>query len=153
MSVSMIFRGATTAAVIVLAGLPAAAQDKDGVTTTRQVRAEISEAMDAVANYSEQQSDQALSETQEALSKVDAELEQHQQALRENWAEMSGSAREQARERLRDLRSARNTLGERFGALKSGTGSAWEELKSGFADAWTAFSEVWSAENEVSEAN
>lgn len=153
MSVSMTFRGATTGAAIVLAGLPAVAQDNDAMTTTKEVRAEISEAMDAVADYSEQESDQALSEAQEALNKVDAELERHQQALRENWAEMSDSAREEARERLRDLRSARNALGERFGALKSGTDSAWDELKSGFADAWTAFSEAWNAENEGSEAS
>jgi hypothetical protein len=57
-----------------------------------------------------------------------AELERREQSLRDNWAEMSDSARETAQARLRELREARNTLGERYGALQSGTNSAWEVL-------------------------
>ena len=59
--------------------------------------------------------------------------------MRENWAEMSDAARETAEARLRDLRQARNRLGERYGALESGASSAWDELKTGFSDAWAPF--------------
>ncbi len=133
------------AGLAALFALPAAAQDTNALTTAEEVRTEISEAMDAIAAYSEQERDQALAEAREALNRLDAEIERREQALRENWAEMSEAAKENAQARLQDLRQARNRLGERYGALESGTSSAWDELKVGFSDAWTAFSEAWSA--------
>lgn len=140
-------RGLLVAAAFCVA-LPALAQDNTDMTTTDEVRTEISEAMDAIAAYSEQQSDEALTEAREALNRLDAEIERREQALRESWAEMSDTAREAAQARLRDLRQARNRLGERYGALESGASSAWDELTSGFSDAWDAFSEAWTAADE-----
>lgn len=134
--------------LIALLAVPAAAQDTDTLTTSEEVRAEISEAMEAIAAYSEQEREQALAEAREALNQLDAEIERREQALRENWSEMSDAARETAEARLRDLRQARNRLGERYGALESGASSAWDELKTGFSDAWGAFSEAWSAADE-----
>jgi len=147
-----LIRGLLAAAAVCVA-LPALAQDNTDMTTSDEVRTEISEAMDAIAAYSEQQSDEALTEAREALNSLDAEIERREQALRENWAEMSDTAREAAQARLRDLRQARNRLGERYGALQSGASSAWDELKTGFSDAWNAFSEAWTAADEDAAAN
>lgn len=141
------------AGLAALLAMPAAAQESDALTTAEEVRAEISDAMDAIAAYSEQERDQALAEAREALMRLDAEIERREQALRENWSEMSDAARETAEARLRDLRQARNRLGERYGALESGASSAWDELKTGFSDAWGAFSEAWSAADEDGSAN
>lgn len=145
--------GAVLAAGVAFSGLPAAAQDTDAVTSSEEVRAEISQAMDAIAAYSEQEGEQAVIEARAALDRLDAEIEAREQALREGWAEMSEEARETARAQLRNLREARNRLGERFGALQAGTTSAWDELKSGFSDAWNAFSEAWVAADEGASAN
>ena len=137
-----ILRAAGLAAML---AAPAAAQDTDALTTADEVRADISDAMDAIASYTEQERDQALAEAREALMRLDAEIERREQALRENWSEMSDAARETAEARLLDLRQARNRLGERYGALESGASNAWDELKAGFSDAWNDFSEAWSA--------
>lgn len=139
---------AAVAAAALLAAPAMAQQDESSLTTSEEVRAEVSEAMDAVAEYSGQERDQALARAEEALNRLDAEIERREQALRENWAGMSESARETARENLRELRDARNALGERFGALQAGAAGAWDELKAGFADAWAAFSEAWSGADE-----
>ena len=104
--------------------------------------------MEAIGDYSVRQRDEALNEAREALDRVDAEIERQEHALRENWSEMSEAARETARNRLRDLRAARNELGERFGALQSGTREAWEDLKAGFSESWTAFTEAWEASDD-----
>lgn len=141
------------ATVVALLSLPAAAQDSGALTTADEVRAEISEAMDAIADYSEQERDQALAEAREALNRLDAEIERREQALRDNWADMSGAARETAQARLQNLRAARNRLGERYGALETGTNNAWDELKTGFSDAWSAFSDAWRAADEDTSAN
>lgn len=141
-------RIAALCAAISAGTLPAAAQDTDALTTSDEVRAEISEAMEAIAAYTDQERDQALTEAREALTQLDAEIARREQVLRENWSEMSAGARETAREQLADLRDARNRLGERFGALQAGTSNAWDELREGFSDAWTAFSEAWTAADE-----
>lgn len=153
MTLLVSLRGAALAAAMACVALPAGAQDTDAPTTADDVRAEVSEAMEAIAAYSEQERDKALTQAREALNRLDAEIERREQALRENWAEMSDAARETAQARLRDLRKARNRLGERYGALESGASSAWDELKTGFSDAWTAFSEAWSAADEDASAN
>jgi chromosome segregation ATPase len=148
-------------AAITFAALPVAAQgaaqdsmqETAAVTSPDEVRAEISDAMDAITAYSEEQSEQAVTEARAALDRLDAEIEAREQAFREGWAEMSVEARETARDQLQSLRTARNRLGERFGALQAGTTSAWEELKSGFADAWAAFTDAWSGTDDDASAN
>lgn len=137
-------RGVLAAALLACAAGPAAPQESEAFTTRQEVRTEIEQAMEAVATYSEQERDQALAEARTALNRLDAEIERREQALRENWAEMSDEARQTARAQLEELRGARNRLGERFGALQAGTSDAWGELTSGFSDAWDAFSDAWS---------
>ena len=131
---------------LLLSGAPAPAQETGGqAPPAAEVRAEIAEAMEAVADYSAEERDAALERAREGLDRLDAAIARREQALREGWADMSDAARDAARERLADLRAARNRLGERYGALEAGTRSAWGELKSGFADAWDAVSDAWAA--------
>lgn len=136
-----------------LLALPAAAQDTGASTTTDDLRAEISDAMDAVADYSAQERDQALAEAREALTRLDAEIERREQALRESAWDLSETARETARARLEDLRIARDRLGERYDALEAGADDAWDELKTGFTNAWGAVSDAWRATDEDTSAD
>ena len=142
--------GLATVALLVVTTIPSMAQDKTSNITEKEVRTEISQAMDAIANYSNQERDQALAEARDALDKVDAEIERREHALQENWAEMSEAARKSARSSLKDLRKARNNLAQRYGALEAGTSNAWDELKSGFSAAWKEFSEAWEAADKNS---
>lgn len=146
------FRCAIAAATIAVTAVPTLAQDKSPPATAEKVRTEITEAMDAIARYSEQKRDEALVDVRDALTKLDAEIARHEQVLRENWAEMSDAARENARTRVQELREARNELGERYGALQAGAKDAWEELKTGFANAWVAFSKKWNAPDNKDQA-
>jgi len=141
------------AAVVAAFALPAVAQDAGAMTTTDEVRAEISQAMESVAAYSGQERDQALAKARAALTRLDAEIERREEGMRENWAEMSDAARETARAGLEEMREARNGLSERYGALATGASGAWDELKTGFSDAWGVFSEAWSDADEGDPAN
>ena len=153
MSVPNTLRGSVIAAVLACATLPAVAQGTDDMTSAQEVRAEISEAMETIAAFSEQESEQAITEARAALDRLDVEIEQREEALRGGWADMSEDARATARAKLRDLREARNRLGERFGAIQAGTNSAWYEVQAGFSDAWTASSDAWSASDEQAPAD
>ncbi|TVS00975.1 MAG: hypothetical protein EA407_13550 [Rhodobacteraceae bacterium] len=117
------------------------------------MRAEVSKAMEAVAEYSAQERDETLATVREALDRLDAEIERREETLRENWADMDDAAKEAGREQLRSLRQARNEMGERYGALQESTGSAWDELMAGFANAWDAFSDLWKTTDSESENN
>jgi ElaB/YqjD/DUF883 family membrane-anchored ribosome-binding protein len=137
------------AATLAVATGPAPAQEEDALTTAQEVRSEISEAMEAVGDYSAQERDEALTRAEAALDRLDAEIARREQALREEWSEMSADAREAARARLENLREARNELGERYGALQAGTSDAWDELTAGFSGAWEAFSDAWTSADEA----
>lgn len=143
MNIRKFFGITMIAAALSVWPLTSFADDSQKQMTTDEVRAEVSEAMDAIADYSAQERDEALSAAQDALANIDAAIERQEQALRENWAEMSEAARETSREQLQNMREARNELGERFGALQSGTQSAWDELKEGFSESWAAFRNAW----------
>ncbi len=108
-----------------------------------QVQKEATEAMQALAEYSAQERDQALSAAREAMAQLDKEIDAREETLRDQWADMSASAREQAKASLAQLRRTRNTLGERYGALESGMSSAWDELKDGFISAYDEVVEAW----------
>lgn len=154
MTIRIAVRRIALAAAIGLLAAPAVAQDSATPTTTADdVRAEISRSMDAVSNYTAQERDKAVAEAREAMDRLDAEIERRNKALRENWAEMSDSARAAADQSLHDLRTARNELGEKFGALKAGTSSAWDDLKTGFSNAWDSFSETWNKADSKSGSN
>lgn len=153
MNISIQYQGLIAATLLALIAVPAMAQDKASEITTNEVRTEISQAMDAIANYTAQERDQALAEAREAMDRLDAEIEKREHELQENWAQMSEDARKSARSNLQDLREARNNLGERYGALESGTSDAWDELQGGFVDAWEAFSKVWAASDQSTSDN
>ena len=70
------------------------------------------------------------------------ETGRREEALCENWADMNDTAQETGSADLRSLRQARNELGERYGALQESTGSAWDDLMAGFANAWDASSDA-----------
>lgn len=108
-----------------------------------QVQEEATEAMHALAEYSAQERDQALSAAREAMAQLDQEIDAREETLRGQWADMSTSAREQAKASLAQLRATRNALGERYGALESGMDSAWDELKAGFVAAYEEVVKAW----------
>lgn len=144
----LIRAGAFASALLLTA--PAALAETEGwrPTTSADVMAEISQTMDTIGEYSAQQRDRAITEAREGLNRLDAEIDLLDDRLRENWAEMSAEARAEGREWLRELRTARNALGERYGELKAGAGETWDDLQAGFADAWSDFTEIWTAEDD-----
>lgn len=139
----MDLRAAAFAIVVMAGSVPALAQQTDELITSDEVKADVSQAMDAVRAYTVQQRDEALVTAREGLVKLDAEIERREKALRENWAELDEATREEYSATVSSLRAARNELGERVGALQTGSADAWAELKQGFANAYDAFESRW----------
>lgn len=136
------------------AGIPAwAAQSHDPMTTEQtadasaaeKAKMEISEAMDAIGDYTAEQREDALAAAREAMQDADAQIDRIDASLRDNWGEMSEEAREKAQASLHELREARYALSERYGELKAGASDTWDDLKAGFASAWSSVSQAWDA--------
>ncbi|WP_193187045.1 sll1863 family stress response protein [Nisaea sediminum] len=140
------------AAALTAGAAPAMASETAPFVTAKEVRTEISESMDAIAKYTAQERKQAVAEAEEAMNKLDAEIDRYGKAMRENWSEMSEDARASAEKGLAKLQAARAELGDRYEALKDSTADAWDELKADFAAAWDSFSETWdSADKNITQ--
>lgn len=139
---------------LAVSGFAFAANEGDATTMSAdEVQEEATEAMQALAEYSAQERDQALSAAREAMAQLDQEIDAREETLRDQWADMSTSAREQAKASLAQLRDTRNALGERYGALESGMDSAWDELKAGFAAAYEEVVKAWESSGSSSDTN
>lgn len=147
----IIFRSTRAALLIgalaLCAPMAQADDDSDAHGTAAEMRNEIGEALQAVAAYSAQERDEAIAAARTGLDRLDAEIARRQQALREDWSDMTEEARADASRAIGALQGARNRLGERLGALQAGTASAWDELQQGFAGAFDALSKAWNDED------
>jgi DNA repair exonuclease SbcCD ATPase subunit len=138
------------AAALTAGAAPAIASETAPFVSAKEVRSEISESMDAIAEYTAQERKQAVAEAEEAMNKLDAEIDRYAAAMKENWSEMSEDARASAEKGLAKLQAARTELGARYDALEAGTADAWDDLKADFAAAWDSFAETWeSADNSA----
>ena len=132
---------AGTAALV--AGMPMAGAASSDSVTRGEVQKEVKEAMDAIKNYTYEKRDDALQRAKKALGELDAELARREEKLSQNWSEMSELARQQARETSAELRQRRQELAEWYGGMKHGSQRAWDEIKSGFTDAYAELKKAW----------
>jgi chromosome segregation ATPase len=144
------FLAVTGLALMVGHGSSLAAQDEGGDVSMAELRAEVSEAMEAVKSYSAEQRDEALARADEALTELDTAIERYDAKLREDWAQMSEAAREKATTAMRELRETRNDMAEWYGALRHSADSAWDDIKSGFAAAYDELQAAWQDADDAS---
>ena len=107
------------------------------------VRREMRELGRALGQYGAEQRDKALERSKPALEDLDRRLDALETSIENNWDEMSQAAREASREAMRELRRQRVELAEKYGALKSSSAGAWEQMREGFLDAFSVLNEAW----------
>ena len=119
------------------------AQQSGDAASLDDVQAEFAEAFDAIGQYTAQERDAALAALDETLGRIDDQIDQLEQRVRDQWAEMSQAARERTSNALRELRTQRNRLSEAYGALGQGAGDAWGDLVTGVRAGWTELELAW----------
>lgn len=136
---------------IVLAGwLPlAGAQEQPPPQTddARQVQREdvqkeVEEAIEAVRGYSADRNREALARARDSLARADRRMAQLEREMNERWGRMSTATRQRNQETVAQLRSQRLEVAEWIGAMKHSSGDAWEEVKTGFAGSYRAFTDA-----------
>jgi chromosome segregation ATPase len=114
-----------------------------GEASFEEVREEMRELGQALGRYGAEQRDRALERARPALEDLDRRLDALEKSIEENWDEMSQAARERSRRAMRELRRQRVELAEKYGALKSSSAGAWEQMREGFLDAFSVLNEAW----------
>ncbi len=118
------------------------------------VKKETKELMEAIKGYSADQRDALIEKSKVALDKMDQRIDALEKRIDKDWDSMKETAREKSRANLKTLRKHRVLLAERYGSLKNSAGNAWEHLKKGFSDSYSAFHKAWEkAEKEFQSGN
>lgn len=107
------------------------------------VKKETKELMEAIKGYSADQRDALIEKSKVALDKMDQRIDALEKRIDKNWDSMKETAREKSRENLKILRKQRVLLAERYGSLKNSAGNAWDHMKKGFSDSYSAFHKAW----------
>ena len=100
------------------------------------VKEKVSEAAEAIKNYSVEQRNQALKKAQALLDDLDARIEPMESRLNDKWGQMDQTTRQKMVDTLTALRKQRNEAAEWYGGLKHSSGNAWEDVKKGFLNSY-----------------
>lgn len=129
-------------AAIGLAPIGNAVASKDQ-TSIEDVKKETSDLLQTLKSYSADKRDEALAESKEAMDSLDQRIDNLESQVDDNWGEMTAAVREKARASLQALRKERTDVAEWYGGMKASSASAWEEMKSGFSNAYSDLAEAW----------
>ena len=137
-----------TAALIGIAPLGYAAQSdaprqESGTAADKPAHKDLTDAADALKDYTADKRDEAARKAKAALDDLDAHINTLEQRIDRNWDHMDRAAREQARRTLTSLHEQRIKVAEWYGGLKNSTTHAWGHMKKGFSDAYENLRHAW----------
>ena len=110
---------------------------------SRETQQELTDAAEAIKNYTADKREEAAKKAQAALDALDTRIDALEKQIDKDWDKMNKAAREQARSSLKALHEQRVQVAEWYGGLKNSTASAWEDMKKGFSDAYKSLRQTW----------
>ena len=102
-------------------------------TTAQDLQKKVTEAVQAIRNYSVAQRNQAVEKAKAVLDDFDARINELESRLSQKWGHMDQAARQEATSAMTSLRTQRNAAAEWYGGLKHGSSQAWEDIITGFS--------------------
>jgi uncharacterized protein YdcH (DUF465 family) len=101
------------------------------------------ELLTTLKDYSLQQKDELMEALEQSLDDLDERIDVLQERIDEHWDDMSQSARDHADATLSALRQQRIKLQQAYEGLMDSSGSAWEQMKAGFGQAYKEINHSW----------
>ncbi len=138
--------------LIGMLGIPSlcSAETASDKTSMEEVKKETQDLLRTLGAYSVEQRDELILKTKAALDNLDKRIEALEKRADKGWDKMDKAAREKARASLKELRSQRTQVAERYDTLKNSTGDAWEHVKKRFSEAYKNLNDAWEkSEKEV----
>jgi hypothetical protein len=134
---------ALIATMLLASSLASFATSKTDTMTRAEVSKEMTEAIEAIKNYSADQQDEAVARAKTLREDIDARIEQLEARINERWEHMTESARKAARAKLKDLRQKQDAVADWYGRLQHSTDRAWDQMKAGLSDAYVDLRDAW----------
>lgn len=131
-------------ALALAVAMPSASNAADGDTdnesadAAKRLQTQTRDALNALADYSTQQTEKANATARELVDRLDQRIESLRADLDANWDQMSEATREEHQAAIDALASKRDELNKQFQALSERSGEAWRDLKSGFVGSYGA---------------
>ena len=110
-------------------------------TTMSDVKKELSEALEAIKNFSSERKDDALSVMKKTLEKMDQQIEQLRDSITKQWEEMEPEARKNAEKTMRQLQRQRDKTADAIEELRKSGEKTWNTLKDEFIKNYEKFRE------------
>jgi hypothetical protein len=141
-----------TAVMILISAVSFADQKSvDNKATSKDVKQETMEAIEAIKTYSVDKKNKAVKEVKVVLEDLDIRIDRMQSRIEKKWDQMDQASRDKAKETMQALRKKRNELSEWYGGLKHSSADAWDHVKKGFVDGYESLVSAFDkAENEIS---
>jgi DNA mismatch repair ATPase MutS len=141
-----------TVVMILISAISFAGQKAgDDKATSKDVKQETMEAIEAIKKYTVDKKDEAVREVKVVLEDLDTRIDRIQSRIENKWNEMDQASRESARKTIQALRKKRNELSEWYGGMKHSSADAWDHVKEGFVEGYEAVANAFDkAENELS---
>jgi uncharacterized protein HemX len=125
------------AALVLISAVTYAGQtEQDNKTTSKDLKRETKEAIQAIKSYSYEQRDKAVKEVKSVLNDLDGRIDRMQGQIEQKWNEMDQSSRKQLSNTMKTLREKRNRLSEWYGGLQQSSSGAWNHVKEGFIEGY-----------------
>ena len=125
------------ALLVLISGVTYAGQtEQDNKTTSKDLKRETKEAIQAIKSYSYEQRDKAVKEVKSVLNDLDGRIDGMQGQIEQKWNEMDQSSRKQLSNTMKTLREKRNQLSEWYGGLQQSSAGAWNHVKEGFIEGY-----------------
>ena len=125
------------ALIVLISAVTYAGQaEQDKKTTSKDLKRETKEAIQAIKSYSYEQRDKAVKEVKSVLNDLDGRIDRMQGQIEQKWNEMDQSSRKQLSNTMKTLREKRNRLSEWYGGLQQSSAGAWNHVKEGFVEGY-----------------
>ncbi|MDX9902213.1 MAG: hypothetical protein EOM50_23415 [Erysipelotrichia bacterium] len=119
------------------------ADGHNSTASIEDVKKETKELLQTINSYGSDKKDELLKKSKKSLEKLDSRIDELESKVDNNWDKMSKDARKEARTNLKELRKQRNELSEWYGSIKNSSTDAWEHVKKGFTDSYSALQNAW----------
>lgn len=139
------------AGAVALAAPPLVLADgaHEEATTLSFVKQETRDLLVSLKSYTAEQKDEAMAAIRAGLDKMDQRIDTLQAKVDQQWDSMDAAARASAHDSLAALKRQRVATAEWYGYLKDSSAESWDDLKTGFVDAYEEPGEAWSSALEA----
>jgi predicted nucleic acid-binding Zn-ribbon protein len=101
-------------------------------TTLNDIKQNMKETANAVANYSSAQRKDAIKNIKASLKKIDTEISQMERKLKDKTQKMDQVSRDKSQAALNTLRTQREQVARWYSNMENSTDAGWQDVKTGF---------------------